>query len=256
MLIEGKLPDIYRPSCKYIESYYKKNHNNNETSKHYWINNVQDVNVKDHLDKLRFATVIKHEIQKAYPSYVIENVPETDEVYISVDPSKRRNSDIALSDCHYDAPFKYIPQGGNIFIRVILAITENKTTYTVIEDKVSMLSTLEFNGMDYNKDYHCVKGYIPEGEIRIILKLHFICIHPNSSQWSRYFCREINNRWTHLSREAMRRTVSPKTVNDKILNYIILSVRYIYIHINIIILIFIIIIVLLKIFSKTKFSNQ
>lgn len=244
MLIEGKLPNNYLNSCKIIESYYKKKHKDNEQSIHYWINSIEDINIKKQLNILRYTDEIKKKIQEFYPDYIIENVTESDEVYISVDPSKRKNSDIALSDCHYDAPFKYVPQGGNKFIRVILSVTKNNTTYTTIENKKSMLSTLDFNGMDYNSDYHCVNGYIPTGEIRIILKLHFICIHPKSSKWYINFCKELNNNWTHISREVMRKSVSPNSITDHILNYIILTSRYIYIYINVIMIIILILIII------------
>jgi hypothetical protein len=149
-----------------------------------------------------------------------------------VDPSLRKNSDIALSDCHYDAPFKYVPQCGNVFVRVILGLTENSTTFTTIDSKKSLLSTLDFNGMDYNNDYHCVEGYIPKGQIRILLKLHFLCIHPDSSKWCADWTQLINDKWTHWSREAMRRTVNPTNILDCVLGQIIVLLRTIYNKIN------------------------
>jgi hypothetical protein len=106
MLIEDKLPSSYTAAAQYIEDYYK-GHNNN-TSTHYWIDRIDDQTLRLRLEELRNAQEIKQSLVQAYPNYQIIPVQSSDEVYISVDPSKRKHSDIALSDCHYDAPFKYV----------------------------------------------------------------------------------------------------------------------------------------------------
>jgi len=226
MLIEDRLPEYYIKDIEYIEKYYSGH--TSDTSTHYWINKVEDTNLKQKLERIRNAPEIINKIQYHYPKFTIKPIHSSDEVYISVDPSKRKNSDIALSDCHYDAPFKYVPQCGNKFIRVILAITKNKTTYTTIENKKSLLDRLDFNGMDYNNDYHCVKGYIPENDIRILLKLHFLCINPESSQSCANFTEYINDKWTHLSREAMRISTNPKNPFESILGLVIVLLSKIY----------------------------
>lgn len=236
MLIEGKLPEKYLIHANNIKEYFFKINGNKQStsSKHYWIDEINQEDIKKSLDLLRNADEIKNEIQKAYPEHLIKSVPTSDEVYISVDPSLRKNSDIALSDCHYDAPFKYIPQYGNVFVRVILGLTKNSTTYTTIEDKKSLLSTLDFNGMDYNNDYHCVEGYIPKGEIRILLKLHFLCIHKNSPEFFFNFTEYINDWWTHFSREFMRLSAEPQNIVDTFLGYLVVFTRTIYNKSNVI----------------------
>jgi hypothetical protein len=237
MLIEGALPLEYKIYADKLRMYYYNLHGDDaNTSKHYWINDVDDIEMRESLEILRNANEIKDAIQEAYPEYNIESVHNSDEIYISVDPSLRKNSDIALSDCHYDAPFKYVPQCKNVFIRVILGLTENSTTYTTIGDKVSVLSTLDFNGMDYNNDYHCVEGYIPTGDIRILLKLHFLCKHKSSSESCANFTKNINDKWTHISREMMRRSVEPTTIMDKCLGYTIVTVRTLYLYSNVLII--------------------
>jgi hypothetical protein len=255
MLIEGKLPNEYKIHADKVRTYYYGLHGDSaETSKHYWINSVNDIEIRESLENLRNADEIRDAIQKAYPDYKIESVHNSDEVYISVDPSLRKNSDIALSDCHYDAPFKYVPQCGNVFIRVILGLTENSTTYTKIGDKVSILSTLDFNGMDYNTDYHCVEGYIPKGDIRILLKLHFLCINKDSSESCVDFTRGINDGWTHISRELMRRSAEPTSVMDRCLGYMIVFVRTLYIYSNVLIIIALLILLYMYTVRKLKKS--
>lgn len=226
MLIEGKLPSSYKAAAQYIEDYYKGH--NNDTSTHYWIDKIEDQSLRLRFEELRNAQEIKQALVQAYPDYDIIPVQSSDEVYISVDPSKRKFSDIALSDCHYDAPFKYVPQCGNIFIRVIMSVTENKTTFTTIGDKTSLLDRLDFNAMDYNSDYHCVKGFIPENQTRILLKLHFLCIHPESSKACVSFTRYINDKWTHFSREAMRMSAAPSNMLERILGHFIVLLSKLY----------------------------
>ena len=228
MLIEGKLPDKYLKDTELVCEYYSSLNTDSDTSKHYWINTVDQEHIKRSLDTLRNASEITHAIQTAYPSYSIQPVHTSDEVYISVDPSLRKNSDVVLSDCHYDAPFKYVYQGGNIFIRVIIALNKNNTTYTTIDSRKSLLTTLDFNGMDYNRDYHCVEGTIPDGDTRILLKLHFICIHPRSPLFLVRFTEKINDSWTHISRELMRKSTNPETVGDTLLAIVILHTRTVY----------------------------
>jgi len=254
MLIQGKLPEKYRKYTDIIRQYFFEIHGDDAaTSKHYWIDSLENPEIRNTLDILRNADEIKAAIQAAYPEYSVEPVHSSDEVYISVDPSLRKNSDIALSDCHYDAPFKYVYQCGNIYIRVILGITENSTTYTTIEDKISLLSTLDFNGMDYNSDYHCVRGYIPKGQNRILLKLHFICKHPSSSESCSDFTKSLNDQWTYISRELMRRSVEPENFFDSCLGSVIVSVRTIYMNVNLItILIILASFVLILLYKQNK----
>ena len=213
MLIEGKLPIKYKIYADKVYLYYKNNNEKQNISKHYWINDVSNINIKYSLDMLRNAPEIKNKINEHYPEYIIKPITKSDEVYISVDPSLRKNSDISLSECHYDAPFKYVYQCGNKFIRIILSLNYNDSTYTRIGNKKSLLSTLDFNGIDYNNDYHCVEGNIPNNKTRILLKLHFICINRNSSNSCVNWTEFINNKWTHFSRELMRNSNEPKSVN-------------------------------------------
>lgn len=226
MLIEGKLPDSYARDAQFVEEFFTGV--GNDTSSHYWIDKINDPELRKRLERLRNAREIPESLQRYYRQYTIVPVKSSDEIYLSVDPSKRKNSDVALSDCHYDAPFKYVPQCGNVFVRVILAITENSTTFTTIDDKTSILTTLEFNAMDYNRDYHCVQGYIPDGTVRILLKLHFLCVSPTSPQRCSEFTRYINDKWTHLSREAMRLSASPDNVIEKTIGYLIVVLSKMY----------------------------
>lgn len=229
MIIQGKLNDDYLPSAEFIENYYKTKHDNsNNISYHYWINDIEDEELRKHIENLRCAPEIKDKIREHYIDCDILSVHTSDEVYLSVSPDKRHGSDITLSDGHYDAPFSWVPQGGNIFLRVILGCNENSTVYTRIEDYTSTLSTLDFNVMDYNRDFHYVEGYIPENKQRILLKLHFIAKPPMSSKLSTFFCEYINDKWTHFSREVMRVSIDPETPFQHALKFTTLSVRWIF----------------------------
>lgn len=248
MLLEGKLPEKYLIFAKQICYYFNNNKKQQNISQHYWINNIDKPTIKDSLNILRNAKEIKDTISKSYPGYIIKPVHNSDEVYISVDPSLRKYSDVTLSDCHYDAPFKYIYQCNNKYIRIILALNHNDTTYTRIGNKTSLLSTLDYNGIDYNNDYHCVEGNIPDNKTRILLKLHFILIDPNSSENCVKWTEFLNDKWTHLSRELMRYSNEPKNIFQFTISYLIILFQKIYNNINIqtVLFIFIMILIFIK----------
>jgi hypothetical protein len=237
MLIEGTLPQEYLKYADNIKDFFLKIHGGYYSkSKHYWVDEIQEKNIKDSLNILRNAEEIKKEIQKLYPDHIIKSIYNTDEIYIGVDPSLQKNSDIVLSECHYDGPFKHFPNFGNKFLRVILGLTENKTVYTTIEDQKSTLSTLDFNIMDYNNDYHCVEGYIPKNNIRILLKIHFLCINKNSPVFFVNLIEYINNSWAHFSRYMMSRSIEPKNIFDNIILYSIYFSNLIYYNFKIFLL--------------------
>ena len=246
MLIHDKLPKKYNNSIDYIYNYYKNNNLYGLTSIHYWINDVKYNNLKQHLNRIRTSHYFKKAISKYYPNYKVISVPQSDEIYLSVSPIHRTGSDVTLSDCHYDAPFRMIPQGGNIFLRAILALNENNTVYTQVEDKTSKLTKGDFNIIDYNKDYHCVKGKIPKNSDRIILKLHFVAIPKTSPKFLTDFCIYINNGYTHLSRNMMRDSIKPKTIVQHLKKYIVRTCHHMYNHYYIYSILVIVIIIIYK----------
>lgn len=258
MLIDGKLPNIYNSDINQCYMQLKDHNLKGENSLHYWINDIKNENLLFHLNKLRNAPEIKKTIQENYTNHEIISVHSSDEIYLSVSPKERKGSDIALSDCHYDAPFKYIYQGGNVFLRVILALNENDSVYTEVENKKSLISTSQYNIIDYNQDYHCVHGEIPKNKNRVLLKLHFIAKPVGSSQIWTDFCEYINNCWTHLTRELMRNSIEPRTFLETIFQYIVLGSRYLWNHIwyILVIILFIVLYCYLYPFKKIKMKNK
>lgn len=228
MLIHNSLPTSYNNSINYIYNNYKDENISGEGSMHYWINNINNKELEYHVNRIRNAPEIKNTIKKHYPEHNLELSTDTDEVYLSVSPSNREGSDIALSDCHYDAPFKYIYQGNCKFLRLIIALNENNNVYTQVDDETSLLTTGDYNIIDYNKTYHCVHGKIPENKNRIMLKLHYIAVPNNTNKIWIDFCRNINNWWNHLSRETMRHSIKPSNLTEYIKKYIVLLSRLIW----------------------------
>ena len=228
MLIHNSLPTSYNNSINYIYNTYKDENINGESSIHYWINNIDNKELQYHLNRIRNAPEIKNTIKKYYIEHNVEPSTDSDEVYLSVSPSNREGSDVTLSDCHYDAPFKYIYQGNCKFLRLIIALNENNNVYTQVNDETSLLTTGNYNIIDYNKDYHCVHGKIPENKNRIMLKLHYIAVPYNTNKNWIVFCRKINNWWTHFSRETMRDSIKPSNLTEYIKKYIVLLSRLIW----------------------------
>jgi len=254
MLIQNNLPEKYNNSIEYIYNYYKNKNLGGKFSEHFWIDDIKNKELKYHLNRLRNANEIKDTIKKELKNCDVISSHNTDEVYLSVSPSNRNGSDITLSDCHYDAPFKYVYQGGCKFLRLILALNENKTVYTKVEEKTSLLSKGDYNIIDYNNDYHCVYGSIPKNKDRIMLKLHYISAPYNTNKKWIIFCKNINNWWTHFSRNMMRDSINPKNLTGYIKKYIVLLSRLIWNYMRFLIITLILITILM--FNSKKISSS
>jgi hypothetical protein len=202
---------------------YKKAH-------HEWINMVESGKFRDSLESVRQNQAIINSIKKQFPNTSVEPVTESDEVYWSASPKDAKGSDRSLVDCHYDAPFAIIPTGGVIYYRIIIAMNENNTVTTVFpnEDTKVKMNTGDFHGLDYNKDFHCVEGSIPPDKYRVLLKLHYMIIPHDTSQFWIDWVRFINVKWTQLSRETMRMSADPKTPIETFVGAIVNICRYIF----------------------------
>jgi hypothetical protein len=73
------------------------------------------------------------------------------------------------------------------------------------------MTTSDFHGLDYNKDWHCVEGSIPKGKYRVLLKMHYLII-PKDSEAFENWVRWINVSWTVGSRETMRMSANPQNL--------------------------------------------
>ena len=222
MLIQGKIPESHEMTV--LRNHYKSN---GKTTDHEWIDEIKDPAIKNAIDTLRNSPVIRETILKNYPGWSIRPVPSTDEVFVSVSPVDAKASDRVLVDCHYDSPMKFI-EGPSRFVRVILALNDNSTVFTQVGDKTSKLSTGDFNGIEYNRDYHCVRGTIPSGKTRLMLKLHYLVVPDGTleifSQWSIF----INWLWTKVTRFLMRNSANPTNPLQYILAYTIQFTRFFY----------------------------
>ena len=98
-----------------------------------------------------------------------------------------------------------------MFYRVIIACNENNTVTTIFpnEDVKVKMTTSDFHGLDYNKDWHCVEGSIPKGKFRVLLKMHYLVV-PKGSEAFESWVRWINVAWTVGSRETMRMSANPQ----------------------------------------------
>jgi len=226
-----------------VRTYFKR-FSNNKVSRHYWIDTLHPLYIRRHLNNIRNHPSLIHQLQQGYPGYTIKPVHKSDEVYLSVSPHLRKGSDIALSDCHYDAPFSWIPQGGNKFIRMILALNYNDTVYTQVGKTTSTLSTGDFNTIDYNRSYHCVHGVIPDGKYRLLMKLHFVLIPKGRYSRATKFCVELNNWYTHTSRNIMNMSIQPKTFQEHATALLVNTCRVLYNNAYITFVVFVLIVYL------------
>jgi len=195
---------------RYIANIAKDRYANYTTAHHEWINKVEAGDYRTALDKVRTDPTILNTIHKQFPHATIKPATEADEVYWAVSPKGATGSDRSLVDCHYDSPLAWIPTGGVIFYRVIIACNENNTVTTTFpnEDKRVKMNTKDFHGLDYNADLHCVEGAIPKDKYRVLLKMHYIIVPPDAQGYES-FVKSMNVGWTVLSRETMRMSANP-----------------------------------------------
>jgi len=219
---------------------------------HEWVEKLDNNEYKKAINKVRTSDVIINKIKEKYPDAIIKNVTESDEIYWSVSPKSATGSNRTLVDCHYDAPFAILPTFGVIFYRVIIATNENNDVITVFpnENVRVKMNTGEFHGLDYNKDWHCVEGEIPEGKYRILLKLHYIITEKGSEKYEDYV-KFINVRWNQITRETMRMSANPQNILESFVGILVNTFREIYNNIYIII----ITLILLYIFSTKMGKN-
>ena len=222
MLIQGKIPESNEMTI--LQNHYKSN---GKTTDHEWIDEIKDPYIKNAIDTLRNSPIIRETILKNYPGWSIRPVPSTDEVFVSVSPVDAKASDRVLVDCHYDSPLKLI-EGPSRFVRVILALNDNSTVFTQVGDKTSKLTTGDFNVIEYNRDYHCVRGTIPSDKTRLMLKIHFIVIPKGTPEIFNQWLVFINWLWAKVSRLFMNFSRSPSNPLEYLIAYLIRTVTFIY----------------------------
>jgi hypothetical protein len=213
----------------YITEVAKTRYSEYTTAHHEWINKVETSEYRSALDSVRSDPAILKEIGNRFPGAKIESVTEADEIYWAVSPKGALGSDRSLVDCHYDAPFAWIPTGGVVYYRVIIACNENKTVTTVFpNESVSVkMNTKDFHGLDYNQDIHCVEGTIPKDKVRVLLKMHYLITPPGSEAYQGWV-RWINVAWTVASRETMRMSANPHAWYEYLVAYIVNICRVVF----------------------------
>jgi len=230
-VISGKVDEPVKKDLKFITDTAKQRYGDITVAHHEWINDLHDPPAfREALDRVRTNITILDGIRAKFPGAEVRPVTEADEIYWSVSPKGAKGSDRALVDCHRDAPFFLVPTGGVTFYRVIIACNENDTVTTAFPDenvKVKM-DLGDFHGLDYNSDSHCVEGSIPQGTIRVLLKLHYLVVPKGASENWADFIRSINIQWTFLSRYIMRVSAAPKNLWEHFLSWLVYFSRIIY----------------------------
>jgi len=246
-VISGKISSIYESDFQNITNTAENRYLGYQKAHHEWIDKLEDIEYKKSIDRIRFSDDVVSKIQERFPECGIQNVTESDEIYWAVSPKSAKGSDRSLVDCHYDAPFGIIPTKGVVYYRIIVAVNENNTVMTYFpKEKIRVkMTTGDFHGLDYNKDLHCVEGSIEEGKFRVLLKLHYLITPKGASEKYADFVRQINVKWTSISREAMRMSADPKNVFEKIVGFGVNFSRVVFNNWVISLLIFVLILVVI-----------
>ena len=192
-----------------VAAFMKARSSGSHTADHIWALDIRDAGVAQSLASV--ARGIAESLGERFRASKIIGVPEVDEVYSAVSPRSAGGSDRSLVDCHYDAPLGWLP-GSAVFYRVIVGCTDNIHVQTSFPQKSIdvVLSTGDFVGMDYSRDLHCVRGSIPEGQARVLLKLHYIIAPAGTEEMlTTHLIRRTNIVWTRMSRYLMRASADP-----------------------------------------------
>ena len=253
-VISGQVTNSYSADLEKISRTAKDRYYKYTTAHHEWIDSVEESDYRSSLDKIRTSPDIINKIKERFPNSKVKNVTEADEIYWAISPKNAGGSDRALVDCHYDSPFSWFPTGGVIYYRVIIACNENNTVTTVFpsENVRVKMTTRDFHGLDYNKDWHCVEGAIPEGKYRVLLKMHYIITPKGSEAWESWV-RWINVTWTVLSRETMRMSANPQNIWERFVAALVIISRVLFNHIYI--FTFIIVLIIIGLYNKSLYKR-
>lgn len=227
--LSGKLKDtrdldLITEECVARYSHITKGH-------HEWISNIKESAFLQALENVRSSPDIFASIHTKFPNSNVYPVIECDEIYWAVSPSDAKGSNRVLVDCHYDAPFSWVPSGGVTFYRVLVAMNENTTITTVFptENASTKMTTGDYHGLNCNTDWHCAKGVIPPGKYRILLKLHYLVV-PKTAENSGWpeFVRWINTLWKFFSRETLRMSADPTNIVEWFVAFVANAARILF----------------------------
>jgi hypothetical protein len=248
-VISGEINQTNTGDLETITKTAKDRYSSFKTGHHEWINSIESSEYRSALERIRRSPDIVNKIIEKFPASTVKAVTEADEIYWAVSPKDAVGSDRTLVECHYDSPFALVPTGGVVFYRVIIACNENNTVTTVFpnEDIRVKMTTRDYHGLDYNKDWHCVEGKIPAGNYRILLKLHYIIVPKGSEAWEDYV-RWMVVKWNIFSRETMRMSAKPQNMLETIVAMIVNASRIFYNNIYTVLFIFLV--------SVTIFYNK
>lgn len=228
-VISGAVNHEYSADLDTISQTAKDRYSSYKSGHHEWINSIENSDYRSALERIRKSPDILNKIKEKFPTSSVKTVAEADEVYWAISPKDATGSNRTLVECHYDSPFAWVPTGGAIFYRVIIACNENNTVTTVFPDEnihVKM-TTGDFHGLDYTKDWHCVEGKIPPGKYRVLLKLHYIVVPKGSEAWEEYV-RWMNVTWNIFSRETMRMSANPQNIWESMIAAFVNTARNFY----------------------------
>jgi hypothetical protein len=137
-------------------------------------------------------------------------------------------------------------------------MNENSSVTTIFpsENKRVKMSTGDFHGLDYNKDWHCVEGSILPNNYRVLLKLHYLVVPQGTQQMWVDWVRFMNVSWTKISRAAMRMSADPQTPIESLVAMFVNFCRFVFNNINTILIYLVAVFILIFAISKRAFLTK
>ena len=220
----NKLEDYLSPYLTLLKYYIEENDDSSgKTTKHHY-ELYANSRVRLCIEKIRTSPALINYLKSKWNNYQVMPVLEMNEMYASRlrGIGSDAGSDAVFQQKHIDGPFGLIPFF--TLIRCIITIHNETNIKTDIKGEVWSCQKGEFFAIDYNRDLHFIFGEQEEGQLRYVLKLHYV-MYPNWMPESIVcYYKYLNYRYNQLARQLFLYTLTPDTPMKKSANWVVNTV--------------------------------
>ena len=220
----NKLEHYLSPYLTLLKYYIEENDDSSgKTTKHHY-ELYANSRVRLCIEKIRTSPALINYLKSKWNNYEVMPVLEMNEMYASRlrGIGSDAGSDAVFQQKHIDGPFGLIPFF--TLIRCIITIHNETNIKTDIKGEVWSCQKGEFFAIDYNRDLHFIFGEQEEGQLRYVLKLHYV-MYPNwMPETIVCYYKYLNYRYNQLARQLFLYTLTPDTPMKKSANWVVNTV--------------------------------
>lgn len=206
------IDEINNWSLKYFYDDLKK-----RPSLHRYVKTLPE-DIREKVYELSNSDIVLDKIREQYPNSKIENIPESDEFYIS-HYNLDNGGDQGLFTKHYDGNMRGF--ASPTFVRALIYVSSDGSYEVEFLDckERKGFKKYDFALLDFNREYHTVHGkFGDEKEPRIVLKInYFVC--PKCSSFERKLYSLMNIFVFKTVKFFMEYSKSPNTIFKKLIGF-------------------------------------